>query len=184
VKASVSSTAHFEASHTSGAKNCEHSSTTEKKTLTFPDVTLPKFTSETYSFTQFEGKVNNLKFTAIVDQTFSDGTTQSFPISGTYSGVSYSQIYQSFDDWTENVHHCGSAAILAAGVNANFTILSSRGPSDELTENVAPVQLLGTLAMVVMLAFTSIMALIAFNKTRSNHSLPNPMSQQLMEADA
>jgi len=132
--ASASRTAHFELSHKFGGKNCDSSTTTKTETIQFPTVTLPSHTAETYTFSQFQGKLDGLKYTATLDQHFADGTTKTTQISGTYRGVSYSSITQKYENYRENVHSCSGAfgTMLLAGTNA--TLISSAAVPDGAAE--------------------------------------------------
>lgn len=86
--------------------NCKKSSSTLKQTLKFPDVTLDPRTRTSYSYTQWQGSLSSLPFTATFKAEFDDGTTFTKSESGVYKGTSYTSIHESWSHEEKNVTDC------------------------------------------------------------------------------
>lgn len=128
-EASASATAHWALTAGAGSENCRESTAEETKEFEFPEVVLPPMTALTYTLTQYRGTLSAVRFEAVLDQHWSDGSTTSKTITGTYEGVSYSDVHQSFHDM-RTVDSCSrrlddhNETIIAVDADENETAMA------------------------------------------------------------
>ncbi|CAE8734555.1 unnamed protein product, partial [Polarella glacialis] len=79
---------------------------TTKEELTFPEIDIPGKTRSRFEFTQWKGKFDKLPYTAKLMLKFRDGSEHERRIAGTYAGVSYSTLQDSWGP-KENVKTSG-----------------------------------------------------------------------------
>jgi len=116
-KEKVTVSTHQEMSFTAdkGDQYCHSTVETDKYAFKFPSVTLPAKTAEEYTFTQWQGQLSQLDYTAVLDQYWSNGTTTTTKVTGTYYGVSYSTVDQSYQN-ERTVDSC-TGEVAAENVN-------------------------------------------------------------------
>merc|ERR1712139_53103 len=90
-------------------KNCHQHSSSSSTTLTFPSPTLDAHTRTSYQYTQWQGAVSDLPFTATLKVSFSDGSSITRTEKGTYAGTSYLSVQQSWTREEKNVQDCNKA---------------------------------------------------------------------------
>ena len=76
------------------------------QTLSFPKVTLKPHTRTSYVYSQYQGALDQLPYTARVIVTFDDGSTWQETQSGVYKGTSYLSLDSYFTDEETGVKHC------------------------------------------------------------------------------
>jgi hypothetical protein len=115
--AEVTGSAHWELSATQEFKNCQKHSTTTTEEVSFPALTLAAHKQTEYRYTQWQGSLSSLPFTAVLRMTFTDGSTYQTTESGSYEGAAFMSIQQSWTDEKTGVTSCAQAAF------ENYTVL-------------------------------------------------------------
>ena len=77
-----------------------------EQTLTFPQVTLEPHTRTKYVYSQFQGALKALPYSATVEVTFTDGTNWTQVQSGEYAGTSYLSLDSYYTGYVKNVTSC------------------------------------------------------------------------------
>jgi hypothetical protein len=80
----------------------------QQMTITYPALTLEPHKATTYVYSQFQGKLPRLPYTAILRVSFEDGTHIDNPVSGVFTGSDYTEVTQSWEDEMNNVTSCDS----------------------------------------------------------------------------
>lgn len=112
VKASIpelgdeTDTAHWDISATQTFENCHQHSTTTKQQFVFPSPTLQPHTRTSYQFTQWQGRLSDIPYTATLQLVFQDGQTMTRTENGSYKGTSFLSVQQSWTDYETNVTDC------------------------------------------------------------------------------
>jgi len=120
--AEVTDESHWSISSTQEFKNCEQHSTTSKTTLTFPSPSLAAHTRTSYQYTQWQGVLSDLPFTATFQVTFTDGTSITRSETGTYKGTSYLSVQQSWTKEQKNVQNCNSEKASHVQINSMIVV--------------------------------------------------------------
>jgi len=108
----VTATAHWDIGATQDFKNCEQHSKTSSSTITFPSPIMQAHTRTNYQFTQWQGKLSSLDYTATLRLDFQDGTYIDRQETGTYKGTCYMSVQQSWTDMETNVTNCNSKVVV------------------------------------------------------------------------
>lgn len=104
-EASASATVSWEIAAAAGRENCRDNTAEKTMEFAYPVVSLPPRTAHAYTFTQFQGRLSSVRFEAVLEQTWSNNEKTNTAITGTYEGVSYSGIVETFHD-EEDVDDC------------------------------------------------------------------------------
>jgi len=102
----VKAESHWEISASQEFKNCNQKSTSTRKTVNFPSPTLAPHLRTSYQFTQWQGELSNLPFTATLEINFFDGSKIHRTQTGTYKGTSFSSVQQSWTREQTGVTDC------------------------------------------------------------------------------
>lgn len=97
-EASSETNVHWQVTAGAGNENCRENTQQETRQIIFPVVIVPPRTSRWYTFTQYQGRLNGVSFSANLEQHWSDGDITTKSITGTYDGVFYSSLAQSYHD--------------------------------------------------------------------------------------
>merc|ERR1711862_124226 len=99
--------AHWDLGATQNFDNCEKKSTETTVTLAFPSPTIKAHTRTSYRYTQWQGKLLSLPFTATMVITFIDGSTVLKQQKGEYKGTDYCTVQQTWTHEEHDVEACG-----------------------------------------------------------------------------
>lgn len=98
--------AHWNVSASRSQQNCRNYSRTVAVNLTFPGISVPANTRFEYTYSQWKGTLNRLPFVATLNIRMNDGTSFKRRETGTYEGVSFNDIKESYDNFESNVTSC------------------------------------------------------------------------------
>jgi len=115
--ADVSAETHWEMSAQQEFTNCHQHSETTTQEVHFPALTLAAHKRTEYQYTQWQGSLSSLPFTATLRMAFTDGSTYQTTESGSYQGTAFMSIQQSWTDEVTGVTSCTQAAF------ENYTVL-------------------------------------------------------------
>lgn len=104
---SLKGEAHWDVGATQNFDNCEKKSTKTTVTLSFPSPTIKAHTRTSYRYTQWQGKLSALPFTATMMITFVDGSTVFREEKGEYKGTDYCTVQQTWTHEEHDVEACG-----------------------------------------------------------------------------
>lgn len=98
---------HWEVKAEQEFQNCKQTSETSEQHLKFPIQTIAAHTRFAYQFTQWQGQLQELPFTATLKIQFFDGSILTQAQSGSYQGAAYSEVSQSYTSEETHVTDCG-----------------------------------------------------------------------------
>lgn len=102
----VESEARWEVSASTSFKNCETRLEEHERTLDFPALNMPARSRIDFVFSQWSGRLRDLPFRAVLRITLNDGTNFSRAETGTYTGVSFTDTVQAWNNFEENITRC------------------------------------------------------------------------------
>eukprot|EP00927_Polykrikos_kofoidii_P057341 TRINITY_DN5145_c0_g1_i1.p1 TRINITY_DN5145_c0_g1~~TRINITY_DN5145_c0_g1_i1.p1 ORF type:complete len:380 (-),score=34.23 TRINITY_DN5145_c0_g1_i1:22-1161(-) len=108
--ADVTAQTHWELSAQQEFQNCKNHSTTKTMGFTSPALTLGAHKRTQFRYTQWQGSLRSLPFTARLRMTFTDGSTYETTESGSYKGTAFLTIQQSWTKEKAGVTRCPRAA--------------------------------------------------------------------------
>jgi len=100
-------------SGTQSFKNCDQHSTSSTSTLNFPSPSIAAHTRTSYQYTQWQGVLSSLPFTATLQVKFVDGSSINRTETGNYKGTSYLQVMQSWTKEQKGVQNCNNATVFS-----------------------------------------------------------------------
>jgi len=118
----VTAEAHWSISASQEFKNCQQHSTTSKSTLTFPSPSLAAHTRTSYQYTQWQGVLSELPFTATLQVTFRDDTSITRTENGHYKGTSYLSVQQSWTREQKGVTNCQQGTVSSGSQNQTVLV--------------------------------------------------------------
>jgi len=104
--AQVEKEASWVKSESTERSNCKTKLVEEARILNFPGPNMAPFTKADWVFSQWQGTLRRLPFTAVARITFKDGTRIYRRESGTYEGVSFQKIKENFENEETNITSC------------------------------------------------------------------------------